>query len=220
MFSLLNLRVGWYLARRQIRRASRWTTILIVFVMMLTFLNLVVVTGILVGIVEGITDLYRSQRTGDVIVSTMQDENYINNSPQVISFIKTLPQVEAMSPRYIAGGKLEANYKTKTDTNAKPNQTSATIMGVDPIVENSFSNLSRLVVEGSYLSPSSYDEVLVGQQFIDRYSFGEIPGVSPLRNVYPGTKIRLTIGGHVREVTVRGIIGTTANSPLASSVYM
>ena len=125
-----------------------------------------------------------------------------------------------MSPRYQSSGTIEANYKTQTDQTAKPNETGATIIGVDPTVENSFSHLSGLIKEGTYLSPTGYDEVLLGQQFIDRYSFGEMPGLTALRNVYPGTTIRLTVNGHVREVVVKGIIGTTANSPLAASVYM
>ena len=39
-------RVGWFLAIRQIRRSSKWTTGLIIFIMVLTFLNLVVVSGL------------------------------------------------------------------------------------------------------------------------------------------------------------------------------
>jgi len=220
MFSLLNIRVGWYLARRQVRRASRWTTILIVFIMMITFLDLVVVTGVLVGIVDGISNLFRAQETGDVIVSTLDTKNYIDNSQQVIAFLRTLPQVDDLSARYVTGGTLEANYKTKTDPNAKSNETGADIAGVDVVEENTFSGLSHYVVEGTYLSPNDYDEILVGQQLIDRYSFGKVPGLTPLENVYPGTTIRLTVNGITREVKVKGIIGTTANSPLASRVYM
>ena len=47
------IRIGLLLGLRQIQRANIWTTILIVFVMMLTFLNLVAVSGILVGLIEG-----------------------------------------------------------------------------------------------------------------------------------------------------------------------
>ncbi len=210
MFSLLNIRVGWYLARRQVKRASLWTTGLIVFVMVLTFLDLVVVTGVLVGIIDGISSLYRQQETGDVVVSTLDAKNYIDNSQNVISFIKTLPQVKNFSARYVAGGSLEANYKTQTDANAKPNKTGANIVGVDPVAENAFSGLAKYVGEGSFFSPSDYDEVLIGSQLIDRYAFGKVPG----------TKIRLTINGTTREVTVKGIIVTTANSPLAQRVFM
>ena len=48
-----NLSLGFYLAHRQLKRSNIWTTGLIIFVMTLTFLNLVVISGILVGIVEG-----------------------------------------------------------------------------------------------------------------------------------------------------------------------
>ncbi|HTR18724.1 MAG TPA: ABC transporter permease [Candidatus Paceibacterota bacterium] len=220
MPSLLDVRVGWYLARRQLKRASLWTTGLIVFVMTLTFLDLVVVTGLLVGIVAGITNLYRVQVTGDVLVSTPDTKNYIDHSQEIISFIKTLPQVQDLSARYVTGGTIEANYLTAVDPNEKPDETGASIVGVDPAAENTFSGLASDIGEGSYLAPGDYDEVLIGSELIDRYSFGKLPGLTPLTNVYPGTKILLTVNGQTREVTVKGIIVTTANSPLSEEVFM
>jgi ABC-type lipoprotein release transport system permease subunit len=220
MLSLINIRLGFYLAVRQLKRASRWTTGLIVFVMLLTFLNLVVVTGLLVGIVAGISNQYRVQETGDVMISTLDTKDYIENSPQIISFLRGLPQVKTVSERYIAAGTLEANYLSRTDLNEKANKTGATINGIDPVAENEFSGLAKYVAEGSYLSADDYDAVLLGPQFVDRYSFGEMPGLTPLQNVYPGTKIRLSIGGNVREVIVKGILGVPANSPLALRVFM
>lgn len=220
MFSPLNIRVGWYLALRQIRRASKWTTGLIVFVMMLTFLNLVVVTGLLVGIVDGIGKIFRDQQTGDVIVLNLDSKNYIENSQQVISFLDTLPQIDRMTARYSAGGSIEANYKSRTDLTEKANKTGATIVGIDPATEDNFSGLSGFMKEGEYLTAQDYDSVLVGSLLVDRYSFGEQPGLSPLRDIYPGTTIRLELGGNTREVVVKGIIGSTANSPISAMVFM
>lgn len=220
MFSAVNIRVGFYLALRQLRRASRWTTSLIVFVMLLTFLNLVVVTGLLVGIVAGISNQFRIQQTGDVMVTALDTKDYIENSPQILSFLKTLPQPDVISARYGTSGTIEANYYSRIDLNEKPNETGASISGIDPLVENNFSNLSKYVTEGQYLSENDYDTVLLGPQFVDRYSFGEQPGLTPLKNVYPGTKIRLTINGNTREVIVKGILDVPANSPLAARVFM
>lgn len=220
MFSLLNIRVGWYLALRQVRRANLWTTSLIVFVMLLTFLNLVVVTGLLVGIVAGISNQYRIQETGDVVVSALPTKEYIENSPQVLALIRSLPGVASVSPRAITSGSLEANYLTRTDLNEKANSTGASIAGIDSVAENEFSNLSKYVTEGEYLAPNDYDTVVIGSQFIDRYSFGEQPGLTALKDVYPGTKVRLTINGNTREVVVKGIMAVPANSPLASRVFM
>ncbi len=220
MFSFLNIRVGFYLAWRQVRHASVWTTTLIVFVMLLTFLNLVVVTGVLVGLVQGISNQYRLQQTGDVFVSALENKDYIEQSPQVEALIKSLPGVADMTTRYVTNGTLEANYENRTDQNSKPNETGASIDGIDPIAENNFADLAPLVKEGSYLSEGDYDQIIVGSELIDRYSFGKLPGLTPLINVYPGTKIRVTVGNATREMTVKGIIVTTANSPLAQKVYM
>ncbi len=220
MFSIVNIRVGFYLALRQLRRASRWTTTLIVFVMLLTFLNLVVVTGLLVGIVAGISNQFRIQQTGDVMITPLDTKDYIENSPQILSFLKTLPQPQVISARYSTSGTVEANYYSRVDLNEKANKTGASVVGIDPSVENDFSNLSKYVGEGHYLSEKDYDTVLLGPQFVDRYSFGEQPGLTPLKNVYPGTKIRLTINGHTREVIVKGILDVPANSPLAARVFM
>lgn len=220
MFSFLNIRVGFYLALRQLRRASKWTTSLIVFVMLLTFLNLVVVTGLLVGIVAGISNQFRIQETGDVMISALDTKDYIENSPQILSFLHTLPQPKVISARYLAAGTAEANYFSRVDPNEKANKTGVSVVGIDPDVENSFSHLASYIGEGQYLSPSDYDAVLLGPQLVDRYSFGEQPGLTPLKNVYPGTKIRLTVNGYVREVIVKGILKVPANSPLAARIFM
>lgn len=220
MFSFTNIRVGLYLAIRQLRRASKWTTALIVFVMLLTFLNLVVVTGVLVGIVQGITNQFRTQMAGDITVSALDTKQYVEHSTDIISFLKTLPGVDRMSARYLTGATIEANYQTRTDTNDKPNKTGTTVEGIDPVQENNFSHLASYIAEGEYLVPGDYDTVILGSQLVDRYSFGEQPGLTPLKNVHPGTKIRLTVNGNTREVTVKGIIVVPANSPLAALVFM
>ena len=172
MFSLLNIRVGYYLAVRQLRRASLWTTGLIVFVMLLTFLNLVVVTGILVGLIEGINESYRTQYTGDVIVSALSTKDYIEDTSGVIAFLTSLPQVEQMTRRYQTGGTIEANYLTRTDPTEKPNATGAQVIGIDPEAENAFTGLSSHIIEGEYLSGSDYDQILVGNFLLAKYAFG------------------------------------------------
>jgi ABC-type lipoprotein release transport system permease subunit len=206
MFSPLNIRVGLYLALRSIRRSSLWTTGLIVFVMLLTFLNLVVVTGILVGLIDGINGSYRDQYIGDVIVSSLSTKKYIENSPSVISFIQSLPQVESMTARYVGSGTVDANYKTRTDPTDTSNQTGAQISGINPVAEEEFSHFSQYVVEGSYLEPGDFDQVLVGSQLLAEYSFGDQPGFTTLKGIKIGSKLRLTIGDAEREVTVKGII--------------
>lgn len=219
MFTWLDVRVGFYLALRQLRRASRWTTGLIIFVMLLTFLNLVVITGILVGLVEGINDSYRTQYVGDVIVSSLANERYVVQSPNIISFVKSLPQTNTIAARYIAGGTVDANYKTRTDPNDNSNRTSAQLAGIDPISEDRFSNLSDYVVEGEYLAPDDFDKVLIGSQLLSQYSFGDQPGLTTLKGVGVGSKLRITVNGAEREVAVKGILQSKIGE-LAVRIFM
>ncbi len=215
---VLNTRIGFYLAIRQIRRASLWTTGLIVFVMILTFLNLVVVSGILVGLIQGSVDAARTQYTSDVIISTLNDKKYIENSQNIIALLNTLPEVEYLSPRYQESVTLEANYKTRKETD-KPNVAGAQVVGIDPNKEDVVTGLAKSVKIGSYLNASDYDQVLVGQYLLKQYVPVDSPGFAALDNVELGTKIRLTIGEVTREMTVKGILKSKVDE-ITRNVYV
>jgi uncharacterized oligopeptide transporter (OPT) family protein len=57
-----NIRVAYFLAVRQLFRTGKWSSALIVVIMTLIFLNLVAVSGILVGLIEGSSVAYRSKK--------------------------------------------------------------------------------------------------------------------------------------------------------------
>ena len=218
MFSGLNIRIGFFLAVRQIKRASLWTTSLIIFVMVLTFLNLVVVSGILVGLIEGSINAWHTQYTSDVIISTLPDKKYIEGSPNLIALIKSLPEVEQISARYSEGATLEANYKTKKATE-KPNLVGTQIVGINPEDENAVTFLASRIKEGSYLKSGDYDEVLLGKYLLAQYVPVDDPNFAALQKTTVGTKIRLTVGKVTREVTVKGIIDSKVDS-LTRNVFM
>jgi ABC-type lipoprotein release transport system permease subunit len=93
------VRVGWFLAFRQIRRSSKGTTGLIIFIMILTFLNLVVVSGLLVGLIAGSFEQFRESYAGDVIITAAPGRDYIEKSQELITFLESHPKVSAISPR-------------------------------------------------------------------------------------------------------------------------
>lgn len=219
MFSKLNISIGFFLAKRQIKRANPWTTILIVFVMFFTFINLVVVSGILVGLIQGAVDAVRKHYTSDVIISSLNDKSYIENSPEVMNILKTIPGIEATTARYLSGVSLEANYKTKIKDTDKPNAAAASIAGIDPIAEDKVTNLSKFIVEGEYLAPNDYDQVLLGAYLVKKYLPIDSPGFTALNDIAPGTKIRIKLNGIEREVTVKGIIKAKVDE-LSMRVFM
>ncbi len=202
---MINLRVGFFLARRQIRRSSPWTTGLIIFVMVLTFLNLVVVSGILVGLIQGAVDATRARYTSDVIVSALPDKEYIENSQNLVALVSTIPEIEAFTPRYREGGVLEANYKTRKDAE-KPNTAAGQVVGIDPRAENAVTGIADGIIEGAFLEPGDFDQVVLGHYLLKQYLPIETPAFSTLEDVGVGTKIRLRVGDVMREVTVKGIL--------------
>ncbi len=214
----LNTKIGFFLALRQIKQSNIWTTGLIVFVMILTFLNLVVVSGILVGLIEGSIAAWHKQYTGDIIISTLLNKEYIENSPNIISLVKSMPEVKDMSVRYNKGVILEANYQTKK-TNDKPNTASAQLIGINPKEENQLTGLSSHIIEGSYLNAGDYDQVVIGNFLLKRFVPVDSPGFSALENVYVGTKIRIKIGEVVKEVTVKGILKSKVDN-VSMGLYM
>ncbi len=90
MFKQLQItsRVAFLLAVAQIRRSNRWPTILAIFVMTLTFLNLVVVSGILVGLVEGSITAVRTRYTSDLFISNLKNKPYISHSANITKLPK------------------------------------------------------------------------------------------------------------------------------------
>ncbi len=202
---ILNSKIGLFLAFRQIKRSSWWTTGLIVFVMVLTFLNLVVVSGILVGLIEGSISAWHKQYTGDIIISSLANKDYIENSPNIVNLLKNIPDINQVSVRFNKGVILEANYQTKK-TSDKSNTASAQLIGINPDKENQLTGLAGHVTEGSYLNSSDYDQVLIGNFLLKQYVPVDNPGFSALENVGVGTKIRIILGDVIKEVTVKGIL--------------
>lgn len=203
----LNVRIGFFLALRALRRASLWTTSLIIFVMVLTFLNLVVVSGILVGLLQGAVDDVRTEYTSDIIISALTDKKYIENSPNLITLIRSIPEVESVTPRYRVGGSLEAGYQTRKETD-KPDTATAQIVGVNPLDEDAVTGISSKIVEGEFLIPGDYDKIVLGNYLLRQYIPIDTPGLPTLDNVGIGSKIRVHLDGVTREVQVKGILQT------------
>ncbi|HLP43742.1 MAG TPA: FtsX-like permease family protein, partial [Candidatus Nanoarchaeia archaeon] len=174
--------------------------------------------GILVGLIQGSVEAARTQYTSDVIISTLPDKAYIENSPNIISLLNSLPETESLSARYLEGVTLEANYKTRKETD-KPNIAAANIIGINPEAEDTVTGLSNLIAEGSYLSSGDFDQVIVGQYLLKQYVPFDSPGFLALDNVEVGTKIRIKLGDVTREVIVKGILVSKVDE-VTRNVYM
>jgi len=217
--TFIAIRVGLFLAIRQVKRSSKWTTLLITFIMTLTFLNLVVVSGILVGLIEGATVAVRERHIGDLAVSRLKEKEYIERSTKIIAAIAASPDVESYTERYLQGATVEANYKTRRKETDLIESTGTVLAGINPAREDKATGLSSRVIEGSYLEPGDYDKVLLGSNLLIKYLGFESTAMPALKDVEIGSKVRIKFNDITREMTVKGIIKSKVDD-IDRRIYM
>lgn len=191
-------RVGWFLAYRQIRRTGVGTTSLIIFIMVLTFINLVAVSGLLVGLIAGSFLQYNESYSGDVIITSAPGRTYIENSQNLLGFLDNHPRVQAVSPRYATGVTVLGSLTTLPTKDEKTNSSAGRIVGYDPLREESVTNFSRLVEYGEPLQPGDTGYILIGANLLEKYSSfadANIPGLDFLKDVDVGSRVRVTLAG-------------------------
>ena len=144
--------------------------------MMLTFLNLIAVSGILVGLIEGAERAVRAESLGDIIISEKDDEDHILETEAFERELAAFPEIATYSVRYEGSGVLEANYKERRDLSADRDIANVLVTGIDPIKEDEMSGLSQRVVSGEYLDPSEEGYILLGALYTEEYAqnFGDI----------------------------------------------
>ncbi|MEK7564095.1 MAG: FtsX-like permease family protein [Patescibacteria group bacterium] len=206
-----NIYVGWFLAKKQVKGSNKSTTFLIIFIMMLTFLNLVAVSGILVGLIEGGSRANQRQYTGDIIITTLVGNNDIEHTNEIENTIKNMPGVSNISSRYIKGGQIEANYKTRRDFSEVKDVAGTQITGISPSDEDALSGISEFVTEGSYLNEGESGYIIMGKNLLHRYSeaFGDV--FASLEGVYPGDEVKVTVGNNTKTFIVKGITDSKVN---------
>ncbi len=208
-----SVRVGWFLALRSLKRSSRWATVLIIFIMTLTFLNLVVVSGLLVGLLSGSFRQFRESYSGDVLVTSAAGRNYIENSPALISFLKSHPKVETLSARYSTSAQILGSPADLPEKNERQNRIGARLVGIDPVAEESVTRFSRFVVFGEPLESGDEGHVLIGANLLKKYSSfadANIPGLDFLDDVEVGSRVKISLTRENEVVSkdfiVKGIV--------------
>lgn len=208
------LGVGWFLAIRGIRHASKWTTGLIIFIMVLTFLNLVVVSGLLTGLIAGSYEQFRESYSGEVIVTPVQSQNYIEHSPELITYLKNHPRVTAFSPRYGVNVQVLGTLTDLPEKGERQNKMGVRLVGLDLAAEESVTRFSRFVVSGEMIDQDTEGYALMGSTMLREYSEfadADIPGFDLLNDVGVGSRVRVSLalsdGTTVsKEFVIKGIV--------------
>jgi len=203
---LTSIKVGIYLAIKDLSRASKLTTLLIVFIMTLTFLNLTVGRGILVGLPKGSTNVYDERYSGDLIISKLRKDQYIVDSNELERFYTEIPGIKHVTKRYLHPATITAGYEDRIRDSEVYDSTGSVIVGIDYEAENNVTGLSRFVVEGKYPENTDTRGVLIGANLLFRYSPLDSPTESNIKNLKVGDKVKITVNGVDHFYFVRGVV--------------
>jgi len=167
---------------------------------------MVAVGGLLLGLIQSANKGYYTLYSGSVRVRPPEEKTYIQFPDQIINFAKSLPGFVALSPHLQSAAKLEIGYQEKK-VGSEVSHVSASLEGLDPVLESQTTPIANYVSEGRFLQPGDTDKILLGSIIAGRGStiaFGEA-----LQGVQVGSKVLATYGNGVqREYTVVGILKT------------
>jgi len=200
-----NVKIGFFLATRQLFRGNIRSVVLVVTVMVFTFLNLVAVSGILVGLIEGSSVAYKTKYIGDLVISPLASKKTIQDSGPIISILKNQEKILGLSVRYINSGSIESNYNQR-DAGKRREITSGNIVGINAEEENKVTGWKNDILEGEFLNSNDTGKIVVGKNMLARYSIAPQDRDRALGDVQIGEKVLVKINENINEFILKGVL--------------
>jgi len=210
--------VGKFLAIRELKRNNPWSTALIIFVMSLTFFNMVLMGGILIGLADGMMNSFKTYYSSDILIKPASQNVSISQSSMLDSLIRSLPSYQALSKRYTVAAILENENKVKVKETDIGQRVSGTVVGINPSEEDAVTGLSTQIIIGEFLNNYDTEGIVLGKGLLAEYSKGSSTE-SRLEGVIIGSRLKLIIGVSNMEVIVKGIIDT-GNTTIDNRIFM
>lgn len=175
-----------------------------IFILSLSFLNMMFISGVLAGIWESELNAMISFAVGHITVNPQQQptmKQYISNQDTIRANIRTIPGIVAMVRHYHMAGSLSYDK----DKNGQLRSISGVILGIDPAEEQKMFITQNIMLSGTRLSPEDTDQIVLSSAVAGGYGAIERLG-SDLGGARVGDKIQATYSnGIIRTYTIKGI---------------
>jgi len=200
-----NIKLTLFLAFKSIIRGNRWTLILVIVMMALSFANLLVTPSIL----SGLTDTFDRQQIDNLLANIIVDppsyEYYLDHVGPIEKRIEQIPGVIGVSSHLNNTAFFEYEWEKKASPEDKGKSGTWPVIGIDPSREVNVTKIASYIIEGSYLSPNDRDEIVIGAEIAGGSMAVSNEGKT-LQGVKVGDEVRLTYpNGVQREYIVKGI---------------
>ncbi len=185
-------RIPFFLMGRFVRRTNKWTLFLVIFLLAIAYINLIFVNSLFQGVIEASNRQVISTTTGNIVVTPAEGQEFVDNAAETASRVAQTDEVtgvaaETVVPASLRYGAIDANFP---------------VIAIDPAQESQVTDISRKMIQGSYLEPGDTDGIVIGRQVTGSQGARNL---NTFEGIQVGDKISLVVSGIPHEFTLRGV---------------
>jgi putative ABC transport system permease protein len=204
--NLIDIKTAYFIAYKTIIKGHKSTVSLIIFILSLSFFNLMFVSGFLSGFSDGIMQSMIDTSTAHIIVLPQEEptrKDFIVDQNSVRAQIQTIPGIIATASHYQLGGSV-AYDKEK---NGKFKYVSAPIIGVNQKEEKDVLTVHENIVSGEFPDNLNKNEIILGANLSGGFDTVQ---TTDLGGAIVGDEVQMTYSNGIsRTYTVKGIYKIT-----------
>lgn len=212
-----DFKTAFFIAYKTITKGHKSTIALIIFILSLSFFNLMFVSGFLYGFSDGVMKSMIDNSTAHIIVMPQEEPTikpFIFDQDRVRAEIETISGVIGTARHYQLGGTL--SYDKEKDGNFK--YTSAQIIGVTQSEEKNILTINKYMVSGKFPDNLKDDEIVLGANLSGGFGTKQ---TKDLGGATVGSKIQINYSnGITRTYTIVGIFKLSMVGSVASSAFI
>lgn len=189
-------RLPFYLTWQYIRRGKKWTLLLTLFLMAVAFINMIFISSLFNGIIDGTNQQIINTMTGNIYIAPKDGEDYINDKNDAVDQIREISGVTGVSaqvqvPARLEYGSINGNWQ---------------ILAINPEDEKSVTNIADKMISGTYLDKNDVDSIIIGRQIAG--GDGVENNAFSFKGAKVGDKVKMVFDGVSKEYTIKGIFYT------------
>lgn len=215
--NLTDIKTAFFIAYKTITKGHKSTVALIIFILSLSFFNLMFVSGFLYGFSDGIMKSMINNSTAHIIIMPQEEpsrKDLILNQDSVRAEIQTIPGIIGTTRHYQLGGSLVYDK----ENNGKFKYVSAPIIGVTQAEEKNILKVQENMVAGEFPDSLNDDEIIIGANLAGGFGTKQ---TNDLGGASVGRKIQVQYSnGIVRTYTIRGIFKLSMVGSVASTAFI
>jgi putative ABC transport system permease protein len=212
-----DIKTAFFIAYKTITKGHKSTIALIIFILSLSFFNLMFVSGFLYGFSDGVMKSMIDNSTSHIIVMPQEEPTakpFVFDQDRIRAEIETIPGVVGTARHYQLGGTLV--YDKEKDGNFK--YSSAQIIGVTQSEEKNILTINKYMVSGVFPDNLKDDEIVLGANLSGGFGTKQ---TKDLGGATVGSKVQINYSNGIsRTYTIVGIFKLSMVGSVASAAFI